>query len=101
MLVIQGVYDYSISLYKFLKFNTIFSHSIKSKQYRERQNLTALSIRSVFPPNPICFSLKELARKKVVKSKTDQVSRDSRPTLLPILKSRLKFRVGSWNFACS
>ena len=53
-----------------------------------------------FYPNPTTFRVKGLARKKWSNEK-EQISRDARPTLLPMTKHRIKRSLGSWGFACS
>ena len=47
-----------------------------------------------FHPNRIIFRVKQLARKQMMEPKADQFSRDARPTLLPISKSRVNGSVG-------
>ena len=42
-----------------------------------------------------------LARKKLIKPKTDQISRDAQPTQIPITESQLWGILAIWNFAFS
>ena len=53
-----------------------------------------------FHSNPTTFSVKGLARKKVVKRKSTNFMRCPN-FLLPMIQYRVKWSLGSWNFACS
>ena len=84
-----------VLFYKILHFNTIYLHIFNSRQNRERKCLTTRPIWLVLHPNRISFRFKRSAKKRSIKTKTNQSLRDAQPTLISTSKPQLNGNVAN------